>query len=371
MEAAVAYLKPWPVERASRAPGITGDMPAPLTAGRLAGCSVAEAAQRSALLGRCIVVDDADGTGALWRLQWMHHGADFESTAEIAVRIGSARFTVLLQSVEGLTPLLRRGPDYQALPPVARRTLLGLACQDIVTAIERGTGQVVVIDGVQLVLRHTATLKPRLGAMLLDSRTGWCTRVVVTPADPASLRALTAWCSGWPQARGPIDVSTLPLRMRLYLGRTDVPRRSLETFAAGDFIAIGQGVVAPRQAAGIGAAAFFNGLGRSHCIGELEQSHMTIHHLDPSQQVLSDDDLVDDSSADNLEVSLRFWLADRPMTVGDVSRLQPGAIVSLGQPVALATVRLHVGIQCVGRGRLVTLGDQLGVQILNFSRHAK
>ncbi|GHU04362.1 hypothetical protein FACS1894205_2470 [Alphaproteobacteria bacterium] len=67
-------------------------------------------------------------------------------------------------------------------------------------------------------------------------------------------------------------------------------------------------------------------------------------------------------SLDALEVKLSLELEERRISVGELAALAPGQTletsVSLEGPVTL-----KVGAQTVGRGRLVAVGDRLGVLI--------
>jgi type III secretion system YscQ/HrcQ family protein len=72
---------------------------------------------------------------------------------------------------------------------------------------------------------------------------------------------------------------------------------------------------------------------------------------------------------DSLEVTLSLELEERQMSVGELATLAPGQTLETSVNLD-APVTLKVGRQSIGRGRLVAVGDRLGVLIssLNLGR---
>jgi type III secretion protein Q len=68
-----------------------------------------------------------------------------------------------------------------------------------------------------------------------------------------------------------------------------------------------------------------------------------------------------------LEIPVHVELATVDISLGDLMALQPGSIMSIDVPVADAEVQFVAYGQCVGKGRLVVVGDQLGVQVSTFA----
>jgi len=73
---------------------------------------------------------------------------------------------------------------------------------------------------------------------------------------------------------------------------------------------------------------------------------------------------------EQLQVELRFEIGSWRTTVGTLRELGPDAIVELGHPVDGESVTIWVERQCVGRGRVVVVGDRLGVQIVDRTESA-
>jgi type III secretion system YscQ/HrcQ family protein len=349
--------------------------PRRLAAADLRGCSSQVAACRNVLLGRRVMMEEPGGERPSWRLQWTHHEPTLHCSAEVAVRIGTCRLIVMLEQVDGLLPLLPAGIDFASLPAVAKRMHASMLCGGVIAAIERAAGLGVVVDAVRFLQSKTVGVPQGMGFVVEEQRSRWRSRGMVAPADATAIEQLRQMCSTWEKAPGPIDVARLSVRLRFYLGSTAMPQRGLRALRVGDFIFI-QERVGASSPSGLAAAAFLAASRHSHFIGELEQSHMAIQHTDPGLQVrFGEEDAadaeIDMNGMDDLEVSLRFWLGDKHVNVRDLARMQPGEIIPLGRPVSSMPVKLIVGTQCIGRGHLVAVGDQMGVQISAFTNHAQ
>lgn len=66
-----------------------------------------------------------------------------------------------------------------------------------------------------------------------------------------------------------------------------------------------------------------------------------------------------------LDVTLTFELDQRTMTIGELSALAPGYTFALGVD-AMAPVTLRIGDKAIGTGRLVDLGETIGVQVFSL-----
>lgn len=68
-----------------------------------------------------------------------------------------------------------------------------------------------------------------------------------------------------------------------------------------------------------------------------------------------------------LNLPVKFELDTVPMPVVQLSALRPGYVVELPVPIADARIRLTSYGQTIGTGELVTVGDQLGVRVLQMT----
>jgi type III secretion system YscQ/HrcQ family protein len=66
---------------------------------------------------------------------------------------------------------------------------------------------------------------------------------------------------------------------------------------------------------------------------------------------------------DELQVALRFELAQWRAALGEVSTLAPGAIIELNHRIDEQAVTVWIEHRCIGKGQLVAIGDRLGVRL--------
>ena len=70
-----------------------------------------------------------------------------------------------------------------------------------------------------------------------------------------------------------------------------------------------------------------------------------------------------ESNVAELEVPVHFEIDSAALSLAQLASLRPGYVINLSLPVDEAEIRLVACGQLVGRGKLVVIGDCLGVQI--------
>ena len=70
---------------------------------------------------------------------------------------------------------------------------------------------------------------------------------------------------------------------------------------------------------------------------------------------------------ERLEFEVRFWLGGRRLAWHEITTLQPGSVLALDHRPADAEVQLEVEGQRIGRGRLVAVGERLGVCVTGIA----
>jgi type III secretion protein Q len=77
---------------------------------------------------------------------------------------------------------------------------------------------------------------------------------------------------------------------------------------------------------------------------------------------------VHDSDMDDLPVRLVFEVGRVELSLGELQRLAPGAVVPLGRPPD-EPLDIMANGRRLGRGALVQIGDSLGVRIVSVAGH--
>ncbi|WP_017165785.1 type III secretion system cytoplasmic ring protein SctQ, partial [Xanthomonas phaseoli] len=73
------------------------------------------------------------------------------------------------------------------------------------------------------------------------------------------------------------------------------------------------------------------------------------------------------SNVAELELPVQLEVDQLALSLSTLSGLQPGQILELSVPVDQADIRLVVYGQTIGTGRLLAVGEHLGVQIISMS----
>ena len=77
----------------------------------------------------------------------------------------------------------------------------------------------------------------------------------------------------------------------------------------------------------------------------------------------SDHDSTRGADLHEIEVGLRFELAQWRATLAEVAAWAPGAVIELDHRIDDQSVSVWVGHRCVGKGELVAVGERLGVRL--------
>ena len=105
--------------------------------------------------------------------------------------------------------------------------------------------------------------------------------------------------------------------------------------------------------------------------GERQDQSFTITHImqDPApEQPTINDELL--RTVGDVEVDLTFELGRHEISVGELQSLQPGHVITLGQPLDESAVTIRCQGRVAGHGELVQVGDRIGVKLHQFIDHA-
>ncbi|KLD76401.1 YscQ/HrcQ family type III secretion apparatus protein [Xanthomonas hyacinthi] len=75
-------------------------------------------------------------------------------------------------------------------------------------------------------------------------------------------------------------------------------------------------------------------------------------------------------SVEHVDVPVQLQLDPLVLPLGELGALHPGHVLELNVPVEDACVHLTVYGQSIGSGRLIAIGDQLGLQLVSVNGHA-
>lgn len=308
--------------------------------------------------------------GGDYGLEWQEQGIPVQQGLETAVRIGPWRY--VLQVATGGGNFAPLGIDVGAMPPVVARALVAEFCADAVRMVERASGMRIELDAVWSLCAETeqnaAADDNALGFVLREQASGLCTRAALFPQDAAAFAGLARLCAGWPWQRA-AGRAPWPLRCRLLLGSTRLAAWELGQLEVADVLFIEH----PPPGRGRVRAALFFGQGETSAfLAQIEDREISIVDDNPSRQVMLDGDADDAapgeaSLLDRVELTVRFWIGGRRFAWREIQALQAGSVVTLDHDVADAEVLLVVDGQRIGRGRLVAVGDKLGVRIASIA----
>lgn len=183
--------------------------------------------------------------------------------------------------------------------------------------------------------------------------------------------------AGSPEGQSPIDAGSLPMRLDLTLGHTDLSTDDWHRLAPGDVIFIQRPLFDGPQVLAL-RVRVSSGPGRC-LMARREGQHLTITSeaftMSDSAAHPDDEPLARDGAAPTdaapedaepaaplgqVMVRLNFDVGHQDLSVDDLARLQPGEVLRLDRPVAdLVTVRAN-GVK-VGAGTLVEIDGRVGV----------
>lgn len=301
----------------------------------------------------------------------------------LRARLGNTRFQVHLESVElvfgdALPPL-------DTLPDITLRVLAAQACEQAIEAIERMSGETLLIEVVDVPPTQGAGVEG-LAFTLEDPLSGRRMRGCMS-GDAIELAA--QMCAYWPRAEPALE--RLPVRCRFVIGHARLTCGELKGITDGDLLLIKRAV---ESADGLGVAVAMAGSSRIWMRAQANGDGVQIMDdagfedefadpiglspfadAGPEHALHADGDDRSAAAAANgsphpdaglfgeLELGLSFELGEQTLTLGELEAIGPGYVFRLAQPVADTQIGIRVNGRVVGNGQLVSLGDVLGVRV--------
>ncbi|KVK75941.1 hypothetical protein WS90_25180 [Burkholderia cepacia] len=195
--------------------------------------------------------------------------------------------------------------------------------------------------------------------------------VGIVDVDDDVVAQLEAHCNAWPRMR-PAWLGSLRLPTRVRLGTRRYQYALLRSLRAGDILL--HALTATSDSTLEHASLHCGHAPGRHLRATVRVAGPTLI-LTASPIMTSDPDYapngatVSDDSVplDTLDVPVQLELDSVAMPIADLAALGPGHVLELALPVDETDIRLVVYGQTIGVGRLVAVGDQLGVQLTRMA----
>jgi type III secretion system YscQ/HrcQ family protein len=254
------------------------------------------------------------------------------------------------------------------LPLIATRMLSPLLARIAATAGTHGDPGWNMLDITRVRLHVFAVHGPLPASLSLWewTRPGQCrSRVAVLAIDPGCVTALQQVISSLPVRQPPV-ADAWRIGSLLRIASRPVRIGLLQSLCIGD-------VVLCRENADIDhldARLYCGAASGVHWSAAVVISQRKVSLMSPIQahegRTDSDLDIPGPPLASHvaeLEVPVHFEVDNAALSLAQLSALKPGYVIELSIPVQDAEIRLVACGQVIGRGRLVVIGDCLGVQI--------
>lgn len=189
---------------------------------------------------------------------------------------------------------------------------------------------------------------------------------IAETANPQLLAALqTATAALAPLSPLPAWLSALPMRTRLRIGQRTAPASLLQSLRPGDVLL--HALAPPPVRSGELRWGLPGGAVLRAPVSLTPQQMLLETAPAMHQDTPESDTSLSTTDVAALELPVHLEVDQLALSLSVLSGLQPGQILELSVPVDQADIRLVVYGQTIGVGRLLAVGDHLGVQILSMS----
>ncbi|WP_415859055.1 type III secretion system cytoplasmic ring protein SctQ [Burkholderia pyrrocinia] len=201
------------------------------------------------------------------------------------------------------------------------------------------------------------------GALLFDAPDALAVFFAAAPAALADARAAYA---------------NLPVPLVFEIGRTELTTAELADVVGGDIIAIERWQAHEQNllcVARLPAAPAWEITGRPSgnrlTVERIREMPLEPTRTDTAPVTTHDAPPADaPRTLDGLAVDLRFELPPTSMPLGELSALQPGAVIELQQGINQSVIHLVANGMLIGTGHLIAVGQKLGVRVVTLTQPA-
>lgn len=192
--------------------------------------------------------------------------------------------------------------------------------------------------------------------------------------------ALAVFFAAAPAARTSASAAyaSLPVPLVFEIGRTELTTAELADVVSGDIIAIERWQAHEQNllcVARLPAAPAWEITGRPSgnrlTVERIREMPLEPTRTDSAPPTTHDAPPADaPRSLDGLAVDLRFELPPTSMPLGELSALQPGAVIELQQGINQSVIHLVANGMLIGTGHLIAVGQKLGVRVVTLTQPA-
>ncbi len=324
---------------------LSGARPLPLVR-RLRRLDPAQAA-----LARAMYAQPAFGAAAGLLLRWRDAGA-VPPVPGLSASTPRGRFWLGVDDWSLLDPAL--ATSWTHVPEAARLALYEQAAESLLALVVTWTGGPIDVEA----LEPPAAARGRLDADSIE--------LGLRIAAPG--RATRAWWIGRPapfDARALARCAALPVQLALELGRCTLAASELAQLAAGDVLRCD----VPQHTGTLRVLLAAASSGRAW-LAAAQKTTLTVESVvttrfEPAPAASTVPDAGADPGADlgRVPCTLVFELGRLSVTMAELAQVQPGHVFELPVPAAAASVRIVANGRTIGRGELVSLGDEVAVVV--------
>ena len=246
------------------------------------------------------------------------------------------------------------------LPPEIRLGLVEHAAEPLLACLPRLTGGPIVCSGLLPAPGGDANGQTQcLGFRLIDAHgqavaQGWWVGDTAGLAWPAAAAFDTAALA---------RLAVVPVALPLSLGACTLPWAELRTLVCGDLLRLD---VPPQAHGALRLHARLGGAGAAALVCSARESTLTVEAcvsitFDTLEPERPDTPALTDLG--QIPCTVVVELGRLRMSMAELARMRPGHTLELGADPAAAAVRLVVNGRTIGRGELVTVGDELAVAV--------
>jgi type III secretion system YscQ/HrcQ family protein len=296
-----------------------------------------------------------------WRFRWVPMQEPLRGT-ELVLRVGSAQVAVGVEdlAIFGGAAEINRPEVPADLRAAYLNFIGGRAWQELERRLRRSVEVVAV--------RTDATWEVSgdcLGFEIESISCGVSTRGLLGPVPPQLQSGLLQACRQY-MSRDAARSAT-PLRWTAVAGYTSLSGQELRALELHDIVVIDD---ACYTSASIECSLAIGPTRR--CVGRarLERGYLRLLEIQlKGSRIMSD---IEDaagtavSGLGEIPVTLRFEVAQWQSTLAEMESLAPGCVIDLGKPVDQAAVSIWIEQRQIGKGRLVVIGERLGVRLLSI-----